>query len=340
MLDLMDEEKNMGFRLDIGTNGILPKETILFINSVNEWIEKHRDIKIENEDDYTQMGEDVRKAKGFCNKLINTKTEGVNIFRRAENQYIDAINPTIDNIEYIWICMKNTMHKNKSEVEKKRKEEKAAAFLKAKEEEDIGKREIETKAIEEQKKADLLTAQRKIDTEKAKELERKRIEEENKIARNAKKIEDVRKEIISNPSLEEDADKEIEALLKENDIVGDIVKKIDSEISNTNSAIKLVAKEELNTRRKAQKLFVEKEALVIAPARPLTKKIPPIKGIVYAKRLTINIVHENLIPDEWFDIVKTLNKKKLNMELKRKGKNFNVPGVEVIEIEDTRTTPY
>jgi len=180
MLDLIDIESNTGFKIEVGANGIVPKETKAFINSVNEWLEQHRDIKIENNEDYVQMGEDLKKVKGFEYGLDKRQIEVIDEFRKLENQYVDYVVPIRDSLNYAEYCRKKTMQDWRNDIKRKREEEKAEELLKAKEEEDRLKRELETKAIEEQKKAELLTAQRKVGVEKRRELEIQKAEEEKK----------------------------------------------------------------------------------------------------------------------------------------------------------------
>lgn len=339
MLSPVSIEDTVGYRIEVCTD-VLPADIRLAVNNMNIWFEQCKDLRIVSSNDYTIMSDRLKITKGFENDICNYKHEMLKPVDNLKDKIIGELTPIEQNCNHTISCMKMLMINWSAEVKRKRNDEKAEKLRKAKEEEVTIKQVLEKDATKEQKKADLLEAHRKIEVEKRKDLEIKKIEEERNICQIVKQIDETKEKIDKDPSNTEYIEKEIDILERQKSAIDDTIKNIVTDLGNVNNNIMSISKEETAIKINVRKLVVEKDALIIAPGLLLTEKVPKINGIVHAKLLKYRTIDINLVPQEWTKVVITVDDKKVREAIKLKGKNLKIPGIEVYEEDSLRSSSY
>lgn len=339
MLNPVNVEEVRGYRIEIGID-VLPTDIRSSINNMNVWLEQHKDLKIVSKDDYIGMANKLKVVKRFSNKIEDCENGLLKPIDDLRNKIIGEFRPIKQNRNYTESCMKMTMINWSAEMQRKRNEEKAEKLKKAKEEEAIIKKVLQEESIEEHTKVDLLEAQKKTEVEKRRDLEIKKIEGDKKVLQITKQIGEAKEKVNKDSSNAEEIGKEIETLEGQKNIIEDTIKNIETDLYNVKGNIKTISKKEAVINIYARKLAVEKDALVIAPGQPLTERVPKVNGIVYAKLLKYRITDINLVPKEWTNVVITVDDKKVREALRLKGKNLNIPGIDVYEEDSLRSSLY
>lgn len=339
MLSPVSIEDTMGYRIEVGTD-ILPTDIRSAVNDINVWLEQCKDLKIVSKNDYIVMCDRLKIVKGFNDDIDNYKRIMLKPVDSLKDKINGALNPIKQNCGHTESCMKEMMIDWNTKIKRKRDDERADKLREAREEEIVIKKELEAKAIKERRNADILEARKNIEIEKRKELDTKKIEAERNALQITEQIEEAKKEIVKDSSNAEEIGKEIGTLEKLKCTIEHTIKNIETDVSNVNNQIKLISVEEFDIMEKVQKLTVEKDTLIIAPDRLLTEKVPKISGIVYAKLLKYRTIDINMVPKEWTNVVITVNDKKVREALKLKGKNLNIPGIEVYEEDNLRSPSY
>lgn len=338
-IELVNIVDMKGYHIDVGID-VIPTETRSTLNEINKYLDRCRDMKIASNDDFIAMSDELKKVKSiiikieYCHGIMLKPVNGL------KNKIDGVFKPISHDANYTKSCMDMLILDWKADVTRKRNEEKVENARKAKEEEDKLKKELDIQAFEEKKKADTFEIQRKAKIEDRKEFERKKIEEQRNACQITNKIECAKKEIEKDPSKAEDIGKEIGILERQKNIAEEVIKKIDTDVGNVKNDIKLISAEEMNRKRRAQKLITEKDALVVAPKKPLTEKVPKINGVTFAKYIKYRIIDINQVPKEYTNVSIVVDDNKVREAVRLKGMNLQIPGIEIYEEEIVRSSSY
>lgn len=329
--DVLDRKTRTGFMVDTYKGSAVPSNILMVIIALGKEAEAALKLPIElqNDADYARIVSEMKTNKSREAKLEVLKASLLEPVELVKEDIVTCFNPIKEKHIVLETRQKEALKEYKEKKELELAKEQEEKQKKADEEAAKIREELAEKAKEEEKNTKALTEQRRIEMQKAKELKLKEEKDKENALIVAQKLKDeeAKRAAAKDLAEKEEIQREVDRLAKEKTTAEDIAKKIAEEVTNQDNVVRVVAREEFDSKMKAKKLDTCSKTYTVKPEMTITKPVPNIAGVAYRIYLKYRTVNKAEVPEYW----KKIDDEKVKAALKVQGRELQIPGIEIYE---------
>lgn len=325
--------KKRGYTITIGSEGILPEDSKLFLDKVDGFHNSLQDLSISNIEENITRNEQLRISNGIDIELKDKKTrdmEPVNTLRMAisgdYDRRIKNNNDDNSQLRIVILGWRNSVSKELDEKNAERnriKQEKAAIYRKKRDDE----------ILEVKRKADIVEKEKKVKIEERQKAEREVIEKERELSKIDKEIGATKekKEKSGNGNVE----KELDSLEQQKVTVISDIEVAKNNLEDKRDEARSVAISALCMKGELQKLKTEPIVIESVPIEEMVE----VKGVYVATYTEWEVENIDMVPDELTDTIRVINAEKVNKAFEKNGGYYDIPGIKIIKKQILRASP-
>ncbi|MBZ5529586.1 MAG: hypothetical protein LAN71_17025 [Acidobacteriia bacterium] len=315
-----------GYTITIGSEGILPENSIKYLKKVDQFHNKLGDIKISSLRENDTRNEQLRVSNGIDIELKNNKKmdlEPINALGKVisgeYNSRIKTNNNDNAELRNVILGWRNSFNKELDEKNRIKLENAA-----------INRKLKDAEISEVEKQSDIIEKQKVSKIEERKNAERDVLEKERELSKICKKI-DEEKEKSGNG----DKEKELDSLEQQKiSVISDIeVAKNNLEDKRINA--RSVALTASGVKGELLKLKMESTVVDSEPLEELVE-VKDVNVAIYTEWEVENI---NMVPDEFIDMVRVVIADKINKAFEKYGGYYDIPGIKINRKQILRAKP-